>query len=170
MASALATRVSDEYNDAISGKLMACPFFMPTAKYDGGGWIHPARLPLGAGWRGQCSAPGHEGSEPTEEEVRDFCNLGYASRCSRLPKERVADAVRFSITRDRGNQLTLCFVRELAHRPVDHGILEYDSALGQWISSHPDFRIQKMADCYLQSYLMRRTQPGASGSSTSTNS
>jgi hypothetical protein len=151
-------------------KLMACPFFMPTAKSEAGGWIHPARLPLGAGWQGHCCAPGHEGSEPTVEEVREFCNLGYASRCSRLPKERTADAVRFCISRDRGEQFTVCFVREFGHRPVDHGILEYDSAQGQWISSHPDSRIQKMADCYLQSYLMRRIQPTRSGSRASTNS
>jgi hypothetical protein len=25
-----------------------------------------------------------------------------------------------------------------------------------WISSHADLRIQKMLDCYLQSYLQRR--------------
>jgi hypothetical protein len=147
---------------------MACPFFMPTAKCDDGGWIHPARLPLGAGWQGHCCAPGYEGSEPTREEVRDFCNLGYASRCSRLPKERTADAVRFSVSRDRAERLTVCFVREFGHRPADYGTLEYDATLGQWISSHPDLCIQKMADCYLQSYLVRRNH-SAKADSTSTN-
>jgi hypothetical protein len=147
---------------------MACPFFMPTAKRDDGGWIHPARLPLGAGWQGHCCAPGHQGSEPSLEEIRELCNLGYASRCSRLPKERTADAVRFSVSRDRGDQLTVCFVCEFGHRPAGHGKLEYDLALARWVSSHPDPCIQKMADCYLQSYLTRRTQPATAGFSAST--
>jgi len=138
---------------------MACPFFMPTEKCDDGGWLHPSRLPLGGGWRGQCSAPGYEGVEPTTEDLREGCNLGYAAGCSRLPKERTCDAVRFSVTRDLGTQLQLCFVCESEHRPAGHGTLEYDIALGRWISSHPDARIQKMADCYLQSYLLRRISP-----------
>lgn len=148
-----------------SSTLMACPFFMPTVKCDDGGWIHPARLPLGAGWQGYCCAPGHERSEPALEEVRQLCNLGYASRCPRLPEERTADAVRFSVSRDRGAQLTICFVREFGHRPAGHGWLEYDLALAKWVSSHPDPCTQKMAECYLQSYLMRRTHPAAGSAS-----
>jgi len=126
--------------------------------------MHPARLPLGGGWRGYCSAPGHEGSEPTPEEVRELCNLGYAARCPRLPKEREADAVRFSISRDRGDQLMVCFAQEFCHRPAGHGTLEYDLARAKWVSSHPDPCLQKMADCYLQSYLAHRIQPAAAGS------
>ncbi len=138
---------------------MACPFFMPTGKLDDGGWLHPSRLPLGSGWRGQCTAPGHEGAEPTTEELREGCNLGYAATCWRLPKERTCDAVRFSVARDCGAQLLLWFVCESAHQPAGHGTLEYDLVLGRWNSSHPDPRIQKMAACYLQSYLLRRVQP-----------
>ena len=148
---------------------MACPFFMPTSKLDDGGWLHPSRLPLGGGWIGQCSAPGHEGAEPTNQEVRELCNLGYAAGCARLPEERPYDAVRFSIAHDRGAQLGLWFVCESRHRPAGHGILEYDVSLGQWTSSHPDVRIQTMAECYLQSYLVRRIQPAASGLPVSTN-
>jgi len=138
---------------------VACPFFMPTSKLDDGGWLHPSRLPLGGGWRGQCSAPGHEGVEPTTEELREGCNLGYAATCQRLPKERTCDAVRFSVARDCGAQLLLWFVCESGHQPAGHGTLEYDLALGRWTSSHPDPRIQKMAECYLQSYLPRRVPP-----------
>jgi hypothetical protein len=146
---------------------MACPFFMPTSKLDDGGWLHPARLPLGGGWIGKCSAPGHEGAVPTNEQMRELCNLGYAAGCARLPEERAYDAVRFSIARDRGSQLELWFVCELGHRPADHGILEYDLSLGQFTSSHPDPRIQKMAECYLQSYLVRRIQPATAGLASS---
>jgi hypothetical protein len=132
---------------------------MPTSKLDDGGWIHPSRLPLGGGWVGHCSAPGHEGAQPSHEELRELCNLGYAAGCSRLPKERAYDAVRFSVARDRGAQLLLWFVYESGHRPAGHGTLEYDLSANQWTSSHSDARIQKMAECYLQSYLLRRIQP-----------
>jgi hypothetical protein len=148
---------------------VACPFFMPTSKLDDGGWLHPSRLPLGGGWIGHCSAPGHEGAEPTNHELRELCNLGYAAGCARLPEERPYDAVRFSVARDRGAQVEVWFVCESRHRPAGHGILEYDVSLGQWISSHPDVRIQKMAECYLQSYLARRIQPATAGLASSTN-
>ena len=138
---------------------MACPFFMPTSKLDDGGWLHPSRLPLGGGWVGHCSAPGHEGAEPANDELRELCNLGYATGCPRLPTERTSDAVRFSIARDRGAQLLLWFVCESNHHPAAYGTLEYDLASGQWILSHSDMRIQTMAECYLQSYLLRRIQP-----------
>lgn len=136
---------------------MACPFFMPSSKLDDGGWIHPARLPLGAGWAGSCSA--NPRIEPTTNQLRQFCNLGYAAACPHLPKERAWDAVRFSVVRDRGTQLQLCFVCESGHRPAQHGMLEYDVACRAWAALHPDPRIQKMAECYLQSYLVRRLSP-----------
>lgn len=146
---------------------MACPFFMPTNKLEDGGWLHPSRLPLGGGWTGHCSAPGHEGAEPTNQELRELCNLGYAASCPRLPKERAYDAVRFSIAHDRGAQLELWFVCESGYRPASHGKLEYDLDLNQWVSSHSDLRIQKMAQCYLQAYLLRRIQPALAGCSAS---
>ena len=147
---------------------MACPFFMPTSKLEDGGWLHASRLPLGGGWIGHCSAPGHEGTEPSTEQLREHCNLGYAASCSRLPVERTSDAVRFSIATDRGNLLSVWFVHELSHRPAGNGTLEYDLSLGQWISCHPDPRIQKMADCYLQSYLLRRIRPASADVTPST--
>ena len=135
---------------------MACPFFVPTHKLDDAGWLHPARLPLGGGWKGLCSAPGHEGTEPADNELREGCNLGYASACSWLPRERSCDAVRFSVAHDRGTQLLLWFVCELGHVPAGHGMLEFDVSLERWITSHPDTRIQRMAECYMESYLLRR--------------
>jgi hypothetical protein len=145
---------------------MACPFFMPVQKLDGA-WLHPARLPLGNGWDGLCCAPGHEGTQPSREELHEFCNLGYATKCSRLPSQRDCDAVRFSVARDQGARLVLCFVFEAGHRPADHGMLEYDVDRKQWISSHPNPRIQQMIECYVQSYLQRKirsspTEPTAS--------
>jgi len=149
---------------------VACPFFVPTEKMEEGLWLHPSRLPLGAGWRGHCSAPGHETTELSDPELADGCNLGYASRCSRLPQERPCDAVRFSVARDRGSFIALCFVRETAHHPIESGILEYELAAHRWTSVHPDSRVQKMAECYLESYLLRRIPPAPAGLNPSTHS
>ena len=135
---------------------MACPFFVPTRKLNDAGWLHPARLPLGGGWKGHCSAPGHEGAEPAEHKLREYCNLGYASACAWLPRDRSYDAVRFSVAHDRGTQLLLWFVCESGHLPAGHGMLEFDVSLERLITSHPDARIQRMAECYLESYLLRR--------------
>jgi len=141
---------------------------MPTAKCEDGTWIHPARLPLGAGWWGHCCAPGHENSQPAADEIREFCNLGYATTCSRLPRERTADAVRFSVSRDCGGRLTVCFVCELGHRPAAHGLLEYNLATRTWLAAHPEPRIQKMAECYIASYLARRFTAGFTSPQPST--
>src|SRR6516225_8511695 len=118
---------------------------MPTNRFDDGGWIHPSRLPLGAGWKGQCCAPGHEVGQPSDEQLRELCNLGYSAQCSRLPKERSCDAVRFGVSSDRGSQISLSVIYETDHRPAGQAVIEYDSASGTWTSSHPDERIQKMA-------------------------
>jgi hypothetical protein len=144
---------------------LACPFFVPTEKWDGGGWLHPSRLPLGGGWLGYCTAPGHEQSQPGEHEIREFCNLGYAAKCSRLPKERPYDAVRFSVVKDNGSYLLLSFVGEAAHLPIEHHQLEYDTSLQQWTSTYPDSGIQKMAECFVQAYLQRRPEPVSSANS-----
>jgi len=143
---------------------------MPTNRFDDGGWMHAARLPLGGGWRGLCSAPGHEGEEPSADELRDGCNLGYASACWRRPQHHGCDAVRFSVARDGAARLTILYACESGHRPAAHGTLEYDAASKNWTSSHPDARIQKMAECYLQSYLAHRIGPALLGHTESTNS
>jgi hypothetical protein len=129
---------------------------MPVRKMEDGGWLHPSRLPLGGGWSGHCCAPNHHGVQPSDQELREFCNLGYAANCSRLPPQRTCDAVRFAIARDSQAQLSLWFVCEAAHLPASHGTLEYEISSGRWTRSHADPGIQKMAECYLESYLGRR--------------
>ena len=166
-------RLSGEYNvqhptATAECQLLACPFFMPVQKLDGA-WLHPSRLPLGGGWDGRCSAPGHEGAQPSGEELHEFCNLGYAAKCSRLPIERDCDAVRFSVARDHGSRLLVWFVCETSHRPTKHGMLEYDVDRREWAAPHSDLRIQTMLECYVQSYLQRRIQPATADSIPSEN-
>src|SRR6185369_15982418 len=71
---------------------LACPYFVPENRCDAELWPHRARLPLGDGYEGHCSAPGHEGALPTQEELKSACNLGNAC-CERLPADRALDAV-----------------------------------------------------------------------------
>ncbi len=134
---------------------MACPYFLPQKRIENPPWPHPSRLPLGDAWTGHCTAPGHEGARPSDDELREGCNLGYARACPRLPRQRSSDAVRFSLARDRDQILSVQFVCEIAHAPGEHGMLEFDAAAGRWSSSHADARIQKMAECYVDSYLHR---------------
>jgi hypothetical protein len=135
---------------------MSCPYFIPGERFDDAGFVHPARLPLGAAYRGLCGAPGHDGAVPTDEELKQGCNLGYARNCSRLPQQRESDAVRFSIARDHDGQVSLCYVSEFNYLPREHGNLQYDSVLNRWVNLHPNARVQDLAECFLQSYLSRR--------------
>jgi hypothetical protein len=140
---------------------VACPFFMPVEKLVNGNWPHLHRLPLGCGWSGQCMAPGHEGETPSEHELSEFCNLGYAGVCGRLPADRAWDSVRFGARTSCGEQnrvtrVQVRYVCERDHRPADHGILEFDAALNQWARPHPDKRVQRMAECFLSVYLEKK--------------
>lgn len=141
---------------------MACPFFMPIQKFENGEWAHAARLPLGCGWSGHCTAPGHENETPSSEELREFCNLGYAEKCVRLPQERAWDSVRFTAravssgTDGSGDRIEVRYVCERAHRPAGNGILECDAVGGVWPKRHQDTRIQRMAECFLAAYVEKR--------------
>ena len=134
---------------------MACPYFMPNERLLEGAWIHPARLPLGSGWTGQCTAPGHEGVTPEAETLHQNCTLGYASGCQRLPSQRDADAVRFSVLRENESRVSVVYVFERNHEPAGHGNLEFRVQDRTCVNPHEDARIQKMAECYLESWLSK---------------
>ncbi|MFZ0420909.1 MAG: hypothetical protein WAM04_22610 [Candidatus Sulfotelmatobacter sp.] len=145
---------------------MACPFFMPVEKLENGAWLHAARLPLGCGWTGLCTAPGHENAVPSREELRDFCNLGYAEGCERFPHERVWDSVRFgarTVPGDKknftGGHIQIRYVCERDHRPVEHGTLKFDAVAESWLLRHSDERVQRMAECFLATYVEKRKKP-----------
>ena len=154
-----------------SGEL-ACPYFMPVERFENGQWQHPARLPLGGGWRGHCTAPGHAGEIPAEHILESCCNLGYASGCTWAPGDRPWDGVRFSVcappvstTTETASDavlsapvriLALRYVCERNHLPVEDGLLEFDLPKAVWRRRHKDVRLQKMAECYLDSYLAKK--------------
>jgi len=145
---------------------VACPFFMPIEKIENGTWLHSSRLPLGGGWSGHCTAPGHEGETPSAEELHQFCNLGYAKQCARLPLERLYDSVRFGLritaAEDAGSQrIQVRYICEREHLPADHGLLEFDPAQGRWTKPHPDARVQRMSECFVAAYFEKRNQRAA---------
>ena len=134
---------------------MACPYFFPAEKSWTIAWPFPRRLPLGAGFCGTCRA-GTEPQTPSDAELKDFCNLGYANKCSRLPADRRADCVRFSVARHEGDWITLSYVYEREHAPVEHGQLEYDCATQRWLVPLEDACVQRQAECYLAMYIEQR--------------
>lgn len=129
---------------------------MPTRQMEAGMWPHPRRLPLGSGFEGLCTAPGHEGVAPAVRELQVLCNLGYAKECPRLPAERSCDAVRFAPAAVLEAKIHLRYVCERDHRPQQHGTLEYDVSRHVWPVAHGDVRVQRMAECYMEAYLRRR--------------
>ena len=130
---------------------MACPFFVPLEIVNDGSWPHPSRLPLGAGWTGNCRASGDE-IAASEEHLREFCNLGYATACP-----RDWDAVRFSVAHTGRDELVLRFVCELGHAPVEFGQLIYDLRKEAWREDAADPRVRTLASRYVESYRMRQT-------------
>ena len=136
---------------------------MPIEKLENGHWLHAQRLPLGCGWSGHCTAPGHEGEIPSPEDLRDFCNLGYADVCGRLPKERAWDSVRFAartVCADgknaTGGHIQVRYVCERSHLPAEHGVLEFELSTAYCEQPHRDHRVQRMAECFLASYVEKR--------------
>ena len=136
---------------------MACPFFLPTEEFTAWAWHARPRLPLGDAWKGRCTA--HNNDEPSPEQLKEFCNFGYAKRCPWLPAKRHADKVAFSIARDKEDIVLIYYVLEVDHTPGEHGTLQYDAKQARWLKTHDDARVQRQAECYVASYLKRRETP-----------
>jgi hypothetical protein len=140
----------------LRGNNLACPFFVPREIVNDGSWPHPSRLPLGAGWTGNCRASGQE-LAASDAHIREFCNLGYATDCPHLPLRRDWDAIRFSVARANRDQVTICFVCESGHAPIEHGELTFDLAGEVWLNPHSDARVLTLASCFLQAYRIRQS-------------
>jgi hypothetical protein len=135
---------------------LACPFFVPLEIVNDGSWPHPSRLPLGAGWTGNCRASGQE-EAASGTHIREFCNLGYATACPHLPNGRDWDAIRFSVACAGREQVTIIFVCELDHAPIEHGELTFDLASEAWLNPHLDPRVLTLANCYVQTFRSRES-------------
>lgn len=128
---------------------MACPFFLPVRRLDSGGWNPPPRLPLGDAYSGSCRAAASRPFEPPEEIQRELCNCGYArQRCSHFPENGAADAVRFSVIGDQDGCITLVYILEKDHAPLEHGRM--DNATGE---REP---LASQARAFVESYRRQR--------------
>ena len=144
---------------------MACPYFVPSEIVYDISWPHPARLPLGAGWKGSCCAnapanPEREAPILDATLLRDHCNLGYATSCPHLPQARDWDAVRFSVASSSAGQITLCYVCDLAHAPKEHGTLIYNLVSESWQDAATiDPRVLRLAASFLHAFRIRQCPP-----------
>jgi hypothetical protein len=142
---------------------LACPYFIPEKRCETELWTHRARLPLGDGYEGRCSAPGFEAERPTEDDLKSGCNLGNAC-CSRLPKDRDADSVRFHVASDQGSALIVDFCTERDHRPREHGVLQFDATSGTFVEASSHAAVLRLAQAFLQSYMQRHPRAQAAKS------
>ncbi|HST11249.1 MAG TPA: hypothetical protein VLL05_12805, partial [Terriglobales bacterium] len=86
-----------------------------------------------------------------------------------LPVQRDSDAIRFSVSSENETRVLVAYVCERNHLPVGHGNLEFRVRDGKCANSHPDLRIQKMAECFLESWLRKtRTSPSEASPQDST--
>jgi len=90
--------------------------------------------------------------------IRDFCNLGYAQGCPRLPRERDWDAVRFCIARASSEEITLRYSCERDHVPVEHGAVTFDWESETWRDTILDARVQRLATSYVMAYRARQNR------------
>jgi hypothetical protein len=68
-----------------------------------------------------------------------------------------ADSSQDKDKRSAARILRLVYVCERDHRPAAHGELTFDLAIAAWTQPHEDPRIQKMAECFLDSYLEKKS-------------
>ena len=102
---------------------------------------------------------GNMKNTPTETKLKEFCNLGYAKQCERLPADRKADSIRFSVSpadKSAKDRIRLHYSCERNHAPVEHGVLDYNCETRTWQVQHTDPCIHRQAECYLETYLERR--------------
>jgi hypothetical protein len=123
-----------------------------------GGWnVASSFTPaLGCGWQGYCTAPGYDGVIPETQRLQEECSIGYSSTCPRLPADRPWDAIRFAVSRENEFLIQVVYVCEKNHLPAEHGNLEYRVQDTQWAVAHTDPRIQKKAECFLDSWLQKK--------------
>jgi hypothetical protein len=92
---------------------------------------------------------------PEDHELRDHCNLGHAA-CARLPEQRTADAIRFSARSAERYRIHVRYVYEKDCRPAGGGTLEYDEREHRWLTAIDDEKLQRQAECFLQTWRSRQ--------------
>jgi hypothetical protein len=147
---------------------VACPFFLPVRRLASGGWNPAPRLPLGDAYSGSCQADASGPFEPPEEIQRELCNCGYArGRCAHFPENAAADAVRFSVTGDQDGRVTLIYILEKDHAPMEHGSMEHGSmehGLMNYATGAGE-PLASQARAFVESYLRQSAEGRAASAS-----
>ena len=136
---------------------MACPYFYPAARIERGAGARA--MPLGDAWSGHCQASPEQPFLPREGDLIPLCNLGYPFACPRFPRGGGADATRFSVSRDQDGIVRIYYVIEKGHLPVENGVLAYSRETRLFLMEHRDRLVQRQAEAYLESYLLRKNSP-----------
>jgi hypothetical protein len=132
---------------------------VPSRRLEISGWVRPPRFPLGDPFGGACHARPAEVVEPPESRQRELCNCGYArGRCDRFPSDSAGDAVRFSITDETPSRLSVVYVVEKDHAPVEFGTLEYAVADAHLDGPVISEILAQQARAFLESYLGRQAK------------
>ncbi len=123
---------------------------------DTGPWAHAPRLPLADSYSGRCLAQPLQPHFPPEEQQRDLCNCGYArGRCDRFPESADADAVRFSVIFHAKQRIRLVYILEKNHAPAAHGMLEFSTAAGRFLTPALSEVLERQARAYVEAYFRR---------------
>ena len=142
---------------------MACPYFDPVRPRTIATGAPGAMLPLGDDWVGLCRATTGQPWEPDQASLATLCNLGYArGSCPRFPEGDGPDAVRFTISRDDGRSIEVCYVVERDHHPFAHGGLEFSRAAAAFTAPPGAEILHCQARAYVTSYLRRKAEAAGS--------
>jgi hypothetical protein len=111
-------------------------------------------MPLGDAYRGQCYADPAREWTPDAEILVGFCNMGYArSRCPRFPLDEGPDALRFAVSADDGERLSIRYAAERNYEPHSSGSVECRAAdlrLSEPVPSPLSRQIAAFAESYLR--------------------
>jgi hypothetical protein len=93
--------------------------------------------------------------QPDETRMREVCNLGYGRHsCEHFPPTSAADAIRFHVTKDAGELISIQYVFENDCWPGEHGT--FDSSNTQEFSpALANETLRRQAKVFLESYRRR---------------
>jgi len=123
--------------------------------------LHAGALPLGCGWTGHCTAPGHENAVHRRRNCGTFATWATPKAVSGFRRAGVGfGTVRGAdVPGDKknftGGHIQIRYVCERDHRPVEHGTLKFDAVAENWLLRHSDDRVQRMAECFMATYVRR---------------
>ena len=72
--------------------------------------------------------------------------------------------MRFVLGEEKDGVLRVRFSCERDYLPAGHGELLYEKSSDTWLLKHEDARVQRMAECYVETQIERRAASAAGAS------